>query len=96
MYPEGVIAELRALGRDAIDLLLWIGFVRRRLDGTLRFPVHLAPAHFWWFLLRRGGGPFPRFGIFRNRPEVIKWLPGRLLPRRWGFFVLGLEVGDRG
>lgn len=81
---------------DVVDLLLWVGLVRLR-DGRLRWPVHIAPAHFWWFLLRRADGRlFRRFGLFRNKPEVVKWLPGRLLPRRWGFFILGLEIGDRG
>ena len=36
------------------------------------------------------------FGLFRNKPGVIKWIPGRLLPRRWGFYILGFEFGDRG
>lgn len=33
---------------------------------------------------------------FKNLPGVIKWLPGRLLPMRWGFGVCGFEFGDRG
>lgn len=32
----------------------------------------------------------------RNQPGVIKWLPGRLLPRRRGFGICGFEFGDRG
>lgn len=36
------------------------------------------------------------FGMFRNLPGVIKWEKGRLLPRRWGFHIFGLEIGDRG
>lgn len=58
---------------------------------------HISPAHWWWFLLLHGGkDPFPRCGIFRNKPGVIKWIPGKLLPRRWGFYVLGFEFGERG
>jgi hypothetical protein len=48
---------------------------------------------------RRGfpfGCPYAAFGVFRNLPGVIKWEPGRLLPRRWGVQILGLEIGDRG
>lgn len=37
----------------------------------------------------------PRW-MFRNRPGVIKWMPGRLLPRRWGIGWAGFEIGDRG
>lgn len=55
-----------------------------------------------WFCSRtRKGFPwcspgFCAFGAFRNLPHVIKWEKGRLLPRRWGFRILGLEIGDRG
>lgn len=35
------------------------------------------------------------FGVFRNRPDVVKWEKGRLLPRRWGFYIIGFEFGDR-
>lgn len=48
---------------------------------------------------RRGfpwGSSISAFGVFRNLPGVIKWEKGRLLPRRWGFHILGLEIGDRG
>ena len=36
------------------------------------------------------------FGVFRNQPGFIKWVPGRIMPRRWGIRILGLEIGDRG
>lgn len=35
-------------------------------------------------------GCFAPLGVFGNLPGVIKWIPGRLLPRRWGFHVFGL------
>lgn len=47
----------------------------------------------WWVFMWRNKD---YFGIFRNRPEVRKWIPGKLLPRRWGFYVLGFEFGERG
>lgn len=84
-----------------ISLLLRIGFIRRKRDGTIRWPVSISP---WWMwraalrhpvkVVRLSGGCFY---TFRNLPGVIKWEPGRMLPRRWGFGVLGLiEFGDRG
>lgn len=81
-----------------IRLLLWIGIVRRRDNGTIRWPVYVAP---WWIWKVQARNPFDRqiggwFGLFRNLPGLIKWEKGRLLPRRWGFRVLGLEIGDRG
>ena len=75
-----------------IRLLLRIGLVNRRADGTIRWPFHVSPWWIWKVHFLKG----PRFGIFRNVPGVIKWLPGRMLPRRWGFFIIGFEVGDRG
>ena len=56
-------------------------------------PLYIGP--WWtWVALWRGAGS--RVGFFRNRPGVIKWLPGHLLPRRWGIFILGFEFGRRG
>lgn len=75
-----------------LRLLLRIGLVRRRPDGSIRWPIHVAPRHAWVGIWRA----WPLFGVFRNLPEVIKWEPGRMLPRRWGFRVWILEVGDRG
>jgi len=92
--------------------LLWTGFVARGrksnqcrlVDGRLeyihpegiRWPFHAPP---WWqvkLLLRghavMGWKPY----VFRNLPGVKKWVPGRLLPWRWGFGWLGFEFGDRG
>lgn len=82
-------------------LLIWIGITRIKADGKLRWPIRFAP---WWIwkaffrnprnMAKAGGGAFY---VFRNRPGVIKWTEGRLLPRRWGFGFFGLiEFGDRG
>lgn len=80
-----------------IRLLARIGLVRIRPDGKTRWPVHSCSWDVWKIHFRH---PFDRqwgwFGVFRNRPGVVKWEKGRMLPRRWGFRVLGLEIGDRG
>lgn len=75
-----------------IKFLLWVGFIRRREDGTIRWPFSVPPRHVRKFLWRHG----PRVYAFRNLPGVVKWVPGRLLPRRWGFGICGFEFGDRG
>lgn len=81
-----------------IRLLVWIGIVRIREDDTIRWPVHIAPKHCWsWGHTRAMWIMHQRLYTFSNLPGVIKWVPGRLLPRRWGFGILGLiEFGDRG
>ena len=81
-----------------IRLLNRIGITRTRDDGTTRWPVHVDPWRMWTFYFRTVGETYSGgwFCLFRNKPGVIKWVPGRLLPRRWGFRVLGLEIGDRG
>jgi len=38
----------------------------------------------WWLFMWRSRN---YIGIFRNRPSVV--------PGRWGFYVLGLEIGSR-
>lgn len=79
-----------------IRVLLKIGLVRRRDDGSIRWPFHVAPAWMWRQPLRTARA-WGWFYVFRNLPGVIKWEPGRLLPRRWGFGIMGLiEVGSRG
>ncbi len=75
-----------------LTVLRWIGIVRIRPDGTLRLPVRLDPWWVWKINWKNG----PRTQVFRNRPGVIKWERGRLLPRRWGGTIIGLEIGDRG
>lgn len=83
-----------------IRLLIRIGLVRRREDGSIRWPVHIAPAWQWRAFLRHPVNMTKVSGavyLFRNLPGVIKWTPGRLLPRRWGIGFFGLiEIGDRG
>lgn len=75
-----------------IRILAKIGIVRIQ-NGSIRWPIHVGSPHYWVVLSR---WPGQRVGVFRNLPGVIKWERGRLLPRRWGFYVLGLEIGDRG
>lgn len=81
-----------------IRFLLWVGFVAKRHDGTIVWPFHVPSRAVFWHHLKYGSwtGAFKRVYIFRNLPGVIKWVPGRLLPRRWGFGVCGFEFGDRG
>lgn len=82
-----------------IKLLLWIGLVARKPNGHIAWPIRFAPRWVFrdWNSFQawcRMHGPAYRF---RNLPGVIKWVPGRLLPRRWGFGIFGLiEIGDRG
>lgn len=77
-----------------------------RADGTwsYRFPEQIIwPFHappLWqlkkpvfWLRWYWSIGPVYRF---KNLKGVIKWVPGRLLPRRWGFGICGFEFGDRG
>jgi hypothetical protein len=75
-----------------IKFLLWVGFVARNHDDTIVWPFHVSPkwirAHHWKH--------DRRIYFFRNLPGVIKWVPGRLLPRRWGIGFCGIEFGDRG
>lgn len=79
-----------------ITLLLRIGLVTRRHDGSIRWPLSFAPLWMWKHPIStaRCAG---LFYVFRNLPGVIKWREGRLLPIRWGFGIAGLiEFGDRG
>ncbi len=86
-----------------IPVLLRIGLVRRRDNGSIRWPVSIEPWRMWVVMYRNmvayrslTKGAFAPLGVFRNLPGIIKWEPGRLLPRRWGFYVFGIEIGDRG
>lgn len=86
-----------------IRFLLWVGFVRRRDNGSIRWPFHVPPAHMFrtengriaagW----RATGRMTKWKpyVFRNK-YVNPRIPGRLLPRRWGFGWAGFEFGDRG
>ena len=104
--------RMRAGQPAIIRFLLWVGFVKfghksSRIDtaayiatGELKYlhpeqiiwPFHTAPGHVIRYLWKVG----PRVYVFRNLPGAIKWLPGRLLPMRWGFGICGFEFGDRG
>lgn len=57
----------------------------------LRWPLHWGPRHVWRYLWRTPG---QRCGLFRNGNYVRD--VGTWLPRRWGFHVLGLDIGQRG
>lgn len=83
---------------DLLQVLCRIGFIRRDMyTRRVVWPISIAPWHMWVTLFWHGGKrPWARIGLFRNLPHVQKWIPGRLLPARWGFFILGFEVGDRG
>lgn len=85
-----------------IRLLLRIGLVKR-VSGRIVWPISNSSRHIWvvqWREMVRQRsltrGYFAPLGVFRNLPGIVKWIPGRLLPRRWGFHVFGIEIGDRG
>ena len=84
--------EMRKSQPAHIRFLLWVGFVKFDNDDRICWPFKAPPLHMFRHYLRFG----PRVYRFRNLPGVIKWLPGRLLPKRWGFGILGFEFGDRG
>jgi hypothetical protein len=77
-----------------VDGWLWWKFYFRCFLRGEWFAARDTKGHF-----RTGfpfGAPYSAFGVFRNLPGVIKWEKGRLLPRRWGVQIFGLEIGDRG
>jgi hypothetical protein len=82
--------------------LVRVGLIRINTDGTIRWPFRVRPWWIWRVHLSNHGW-HPRycknvggwFGVFRNRPGTARE-PGRILPRRWGFRFLGIEIGDRG
>lgn len=48
--------------------------------------IHIAPWRIWkWMLSPKWHER--RIGVFRNLPHIV--------PGRWGFFILGFEVGSR-
>lgn len=50
--------------------------------------IHVSPWHIWKAMLTgRWPSDWKRIGIFRNLPWIV--------PGRWGFFILGFEVGNR-
>ena len=75
------------------NFFLWIGLIN--LDsrtGKVKLPFHAPPWFIFKYHLKCDRKPYR----FRNLPGVIKWIPGRLLPMRWGGGWLGFEIGDRG
>lgn len=77
-------------------LLVRIGLVRREIDGRIVYPFHVAP-HWRWQHPILSAQVSGWFYVFHNLPGVVKWEKGRMLPRRWGFGIMGLiEFGDRG
>ena len=88
---------MNSVATAVINLLARIGLVTIVEYGAISWPVRVLP---WWLWRARWwpavGKRDPIIGLFRNRPGIVKWVPGRLLPRRWGFWIFGLEIGDRG
>lgn len=93
-----------------LRFLLWVGFCQvnnpwkycletgewQDQPPVIRWPFHWGPKHIWyyhWCQMKRGK---EIAGVFRNSPGVITWMPGVLLPRRWGFYFMGFEFGQRG
>ncbi len=90
-----MIELLRAIGLIYIDAR----------TGKVKWPIHNCTRHIWLWKIKDPHNPSwagehrkfgAWFGAFHNRPGVVKWLPGRLLPARWGFYIIGIEIGDRG
>lgn len=81
-----------------VQFLIWIGLTRRLDNGKLFVPFHVPPMHTFkkWSYFKGHCLFHGPFYVFRNLPGVIDRLPGRVLPRRWGFGVYGFEFGDRG
>ena len=77
-------------------LLARIGIIRIKPDGTARWPIYVSPLWIWQVYCFPAVGKRDLFGVFRNKPGVIKWEKNRLLPRRWGIRIGGFEIGDRG
>lgn len=78
-----------------LKLLVRVGITRQTAQGWHN-PIQFAPLWCWKKPLAHARF-CGWFGLFRNRPDVISRIPGRWLPRRWGFHFMGLiEIGDRG
>jgi hypothetical protein len=88
-----LLAVQEAVADASVNALARVGLVRvQERDGRVVWPVRVCPPETWRWMIRSD----EPVGVFRNLPGVVRRVPGRLLPRRWGFYVLGLEVGDRG
>ena len=75
-----------------MKMLIKLGLVSIDPDGKICWPFHVSPMYVVRYYITHG----PRVYRFKNLPGAIKWIPGRLLPWRWGFGVCGIEFGDRG
>lgn len=87
--------EAAIAARSIVNPIRWlvrIGIVRphHSKPGGLRWPLSAGPWHCWRYTWR-----YERAGLFRNRRDVVRDV-GTWLPRRWGFYVLGIEFGQRG
>lgn len=63
----------------------------RRVDAWLRakhVPVSIGTPGWWWFVMNEK--PVNWVGRFKKRYKNV------YDPQRWGFYVLGLEIGFRG
>jgi hypothetical protein len=63
----------------------------RRVDAWLKakhVPVRIRTPGWWWFIMNEK--PINWVGRFKKRYK------GVYNPQRWGFHVLGLEIGYRG
>lgn len=73
-------------------LFIWIGLIRVKEDGSIRWPLSFPR----WNTMRYYWKTHPWPYVFTCPKGTIKWVKGRLLPRRWGVGWLGVEFGDRG
>ena len=83
------LTKLSWVARAGLRLGLLRGYGSLR---SMRGPISVLPWWLWKAMFRQRSF----FGLFRNRPNVISKVRGSLLPRRWGFHILGLEIGQRG
>jgi len=61
------------------------------IDCQLKGPFSWEPKHIWVYVWKSER----RIGFFRNLPGVVNDV-GTWLPRRWGFYIVGFEFGQRG
>lgn len=90
--PCESVLRLQSRYNVFVRALLYIGLIRVNALDEIRWPIYICNWTTWVVLWRSRDF----FGVFRNRDGIVKWESGRLLPRRWGFHILGLEIGDRG
>jgi hypothetical protein len=66
---------------------LWFTFDVKLKTKHFELPIHVSPPHVWWYLINTPG---QRIGRFK------KHVKDAYNPRRWGGYILGLEIGSRG